>query len=56
MIHKIIEIVRDAGKLMANDNIDITQKGNTSNYVTSADVNVQKYLEEKLLESAHFYE
>lgn len=50
MINKIIEIVRDAGKLMANDNIDIAQKGNTSNYVTSADVNVQKYLEEKLLE------
>lgn len=50
MIKKIIDVVRDAGKLMKNDNVDIIQKGNTSNYVTSIDVNVQKYLEEKLLE------
>jgi len=47
MINKIIELVREASKLMTGD-ITIEQKGNTSNYVTSADVNVQHYLEEYL--------
>ena len=49
MIEKIVEIVREASKLMAKENIDIEQKGNDSNYVTSADVNVQRYLQDKLL-------
>ena len=48
MINKIIEIVKEASKLMTAD-ITIEQKGNDSNYVTSADVNVQHYLEEHLL-------
>lgn len=47
MINKIIEIVREASKLITAD-ITIEQKGNDSNYVTSADVNVQRYLEEHL--------
>lgn len=47
MINKIIEIVREASKLMTAD-ITIEQKGNDSNYVTSADVKVQHYLEEHL--------
>ncbi|MBQ8804419.1 MAG: inositol monophosphatase [Tyzzerella sp.] len=47
MINKIIEIVREASKLMTAD-IIIEQKGNDSNYVTSADVNVQHYLEQHL--------
>lgn len=47
MINKMIEIVREASKLMTAD-ITIEQKGNDSNYVTSADVNVQRYLEEHL--------
>jgi myo-inositol-1(or 4)-monophosphatase len=48
MINKIIEIVREASELMKAD-ITIEQKGNESNYVTSADVNVQRYLESHLL-------
>lgn len=47
MINKIIEIVKEASKLMTTD-ITIEQKGNDSNYVTSADVNVQHYLEKHL--------
>lgn len=47
MITQVIDIVRKASKLMTTD-ITITQKGNESNYVTSADVNVQLYLEEEL--------
>ena len=47
MINQVIDIVKQASRLMA-DNITIEQKGNDSNYVTSADVNVQHYLQEKL--------
>ena len=47
MIEQVIELVRKASKLMTDD-IIIEQKGNDSNYVTSADVNVQHYLEEHL--------
>lgn len=34
---------------MKRDNIDIEQKGTESNFVTSADVNVQMFLKERLL-------
>lgn len=47
MIYQVIDIVREASKLMTTE-ITIEQKGNGSNYVTSADVNVQHYLEEHL--------
>lgn len=47
MINQVIDIVKQASRLMA-DNITIEQKGNDSNFVTSADVNVQHYLQEKL--------
>ena len=33
---------------MRSENLNISQKGNASNYVTNADVNVQNYLIEKL--------
>lgn len=48
MINQVINIVKEASKLMKED-ITIEQKGNESNFVTSADVNVQNYLEERLL-------
>lgn len=47
MINRVIDIVKQASRLMT-DNITIEQKGNDSNFVTSADVNVQHYLQEKL--------
>ena len=47
-ISKIIDIVKKASELMT-DNITIEQKGNESNLVTSADINVQHFLEEHLL-------
>lgn len=50
MLYKIIEIVREAGKILEDKNINITQKGNDSNYVTSADLSVQKFLEKELLQ------
>ena len=49
MIDKVLEIVREASKLMTT-NFTINQKGNESNLVTSADVNVQHYLEKHLPE------
>lgn len=49
MLEKIMEIVRKSSELMKED-IVIEQKGNESNFVTSADVAVQKYLENHLLE------
>lgn len=48
VVSQIIEIVKKASKLMVDD-ITIEQKGNESNLVTSADINVQQYLEEQLL-------
>lgn len=48
MIAKITEIVREASLLMKKDIEDISQKGNASNYVTSADIAVQNFLYEKL--------
>ena len=48
MINQVIEIVKEASKLMTSD-VTITQKGSHSDFVTSADVNVQHYLEEHLL-------
>ena len=48
MITQVINIVRNASELMTSD-ITIEQKGNESNFVTSADVNVQRYLEEQLV-------
>ena len=48
MITQITEIVREASLLMKKDIEDISQKGNASNYVTSADIAVQDFLYEKL--------
>lgn len=51
MVNRIVEIVREAGKILSDKkNISITQKGNDSNYVTSADVKVQEFLEKELLQ------
>lgn len=48
MIHQITNIVREASLLMDN-NTNVKQKGNASNYVTDADINVQNFLTGKLL-------
>lgn len=50
MIEQVKKIVKDASRLMFVEEKEIQQKGNASNYVTSADINVQKYLTKKLLE------
>lgn len=49
MLEQITKIVREASALMKRENMDIEQKGTESNFVTSADVNVQMFLKEKLL-------
>ncbi len=49
-IGEITAAVKEAGKLMNIDRVDIARKGNESNYVTSADINVQNFLSEKFLE------
>ncbi len=50
MIQKLIDIVREAASLMRADGMEVSQKGNASNYVTSADVAVQEFLTRKLEE------
>lgn len=45
---ELIEIVRDASKLMQKDGFDVSQKGGYSNIVTSSDVAVQEFLRGKL--------
>jgi myo-inositol-1(or 4)-monophosphatase len=47
MINQVINIVKEASELMKEE-ITIEQKDGASNLVTSADVNVQHYLEERL--------
>lgn len=50
MIEQIISIVKNACELMNDKNVEITQKGNNSNYVTSADINIENYLTEHLIQ------
>lgn len=50
MLQQLTTILREAGKLMKPENIDILQKGNDSNFVTTADINVENFLREKLTE------
>ncbi|MCM1101091.1 MAG: inositol monophosphatase [Acetatifactor muris] len=47
-ILKVTEIVREAGELMQNRRIQVMQKGNDSNYVTSCDIAVERFLSGKL--------
>lgn len=49
MIREVINLVRNASQLMDRKDVAIKQKGNASNYVTSADVDIQQYLRENLL-------
>ena len=49
MINQIIDIVKDASKLMYGDGVEVYQKGSESNFVTSIDIKVQNFLEERLL-------
>lgn len=49
MITKIIQIVKDASKIMNISNFEVHQKGDASNLVTSADIQVQEYLIQHLL-------
>lgn len=49
IVEKVTEIVRTAGTLMKPENMDIMQKGNASNFVTSADIKVQDFLKAELL-------
>ena len=49
LIEKVTEIVRRAGKIMKPENVEVMQKGNASNFVTTADINVQEFLKKELL-------
>ncbi len=50
MTEKVIQFVREAAKIIKDRNINIEQKGNVSNYVTSADIAVQEFLTARLTE------
>ena len=51
MIEKIMDIVREASRLMASpDKIKIMQKGGNENIVTSSDIAVQDFLRARLAE------
>lgn len=49
MLEQVITLVREASKLMKTEDVAIEQKGNDSNFVTSADVAVQRFLTENLV-------
>lgn len=48
MIEQIKALVKDASKIMMNRDMDIEQKGNASNWVTSKDLQVEEFLKEGL--------
>lgn len=48
MIEQIKELVKEASKIMMNRDMDIEQKGNASNWVTSKDLQVENFLKEGL--------
>lgn len=57
MIDRVIDIVKQASKLMLVRDFDVENKGTISNNVTSADLAVQSYLERELtalLEGSYF--
>lgn len=49
-ILKVTALVEEAGKLLLDRRMEITQKGNNSNFVTSCDIAVEKFLSAKLCE------
>jgi len=49
MIEQIKALVKEAGKIMMDRNMNIEQKGNASNWVTSKDLQVEAFLKEGLL-------
>ena len=50
LVEKIIAVVRSAGEMMKPENIEVIQKGNASNFVTTADLKVQEFLKKELLD------
>ena len=50
LVEKIIAVVRSAGEMMKPENIEVIQKGNASNFVTTADLKVQEFLKNELLD------
>lgn len=47
-IEQVISIVREAGKLLLDRDMEVIQKGNNSNFVTSVDIKVQDFLSKAL--------
>lgn len=45
---QVTELVREAGKLLMDRKMEVTQKGNNSNFVTSCDIAVEEFLTERL--------
>lgn len=48
MMEQLLQIIKDASQYMHRRNFDIQQKGNDSNFATTADLSVEKFLREKL--------
>ena len=49
-ILKVTELVKEAGKLLMERKMEVTQKGNNSNFVTSCDIAVEEFLTPRLRE------
>lgn len=47
---KVTDLVREAGKLLLDRRMEVTQKGNNSNFVTSCDIAVEEFLSGRLRE------
>lgn len=50
LLNKVIEIVKEAAKFCRRDEVEVFCKGGNSNFVTTADLNVENFLKEKLIE------
>lgn len=58
ILEKVLETVKSADRLMSTDHLEIHDKGDITNLVTSSDFAVQEFLVKELstlLEGSHFY-
>ena len=50
LLNQVLEIVKEAAKFCKREEVEVYCKEGNSNFVTTADLNVENFLKEKLLE------
>ena len=50
LLNQVLEIVKEAAKFCKREEVEVYCKEGNSNFVTTADLNVENFLKEKLVE------